>query len=59
MPTYKLTYLNVTGLGEPLRFLLSYGEADFEDNRINSEDWPQHKSSKKISLKLYFDLNES
>ncbi|NP_001165921.1 glutathione S-transferase S5 [Nasonia vitripennis] len=43
MPTYKLSYLNVTGLGEPLRFLLSYGGADFEDNRINFEDWPKQK----------------
>lgn len=45
-PQYKLTYFNLTGLGEPIRYLFSYGNIDFEDNRIELSDWPKHKDSK-------------
>ncbi|CAH1100581.1 unnamed protein product [Psylliodes chrysocephalus] len=41
---YKLTYFNVTGLGEPVRLILSYGNIDFEDIRITFDDnWPSIK----------------
>jgi len=43
MPTYKVTYFNVKALGEPIRMLLSYLGEDFEDIRINGEDWPKLK----------------
>ncbi|XP_076287866.1 glutathione S-transferase-like [Lasioglossum baleicum] len=43
MPTYKLTYFPVSALGEPIRFLLSYGEAEFEDYRFDRKDWPKLK----------------
>lgn len=45
MPSYKLTYFNVKALGEPIRFLLSYGGQEFEDVRFESEDWPKLKPS--------------
>jgi Glutathione S-transferase, N-terminal domain. len=45
-PVYKLTYFNVMALGEPIRFLCSYGGVEFEDNRIEHEDWPQLKPCK-------------
>lgn len=45
-PQYKLTYFNLTGLGEPIRYLLSYGNLQFEDNRIEFADWPKIKPSK-------------
>nr|WCC58243.1 glutathione S-transferase [Pharsalia antennata] len=44
-PTYKLTYFDVKALGEPIRFLLSYGGVEFEDNRIQRESWPILKPS--------------
>ncbi|XP_076656882.1 glutathione S-transferase-like [Halictus rubicundus] len=44
MPTYKLTYFPITALGEPIRLLLSYGGAEFEDHRVTYEDWLQIKS---------------
>ncbi|KAJ8932221.1 hypothetical protein NQ318_012641 [Aromia moschata] len=44
-PAYKLTYFNITALGEPIRFILSYGGLEFEDNRIQFENWPGIKSS--------------
>uniref|UniRef100_A0A6M2DQM2 glutathione transferase n=1 Tax=Xenopsylla cheopis TaxID=163159 RepID=A0A6M2DQM2_XENCH len=43
MPTYKLTYFDVKGIGEPLRLLLSYGGVSFEDVRITFEQWPSVK----------------
>jgi len=43
MSSYKLTYFNVTGLGEPIRFLLSYLNIDFEDVRFELEQWPSIK----------------
>ncbi|XP_018334295.1 glutathione S-transferase-like [Agrilus planipennis] len=43
VPQYKLTYFNLKGLGEPLRFLLKYGNLDFEDIRYELKDWPQIK----------------
>ncbi|RZF48399.1 hypothetical protein LSTR_LSTR007566 [Laodelphax striatellus] len=45
MPTYKLTYFNFSGLGEPIRWLLSYLDVPFEDNRIERENWPTIKST--------------
>lgn len=44
MPQYKLTYFDVMGLGEPIRFLLSYGCYEFEDIRVEREnEWPKMK----------------
>ncbi|XP_022200993.2 glutathione S-transferase [Nilaparvata lugens] len=45
MPTYKLTYFNFAGLGEPIRWMLSYLDVPFEDNRIEREQWPTIKST--------------
>lgn len=46
MPTYKLTYFNVQALGEPMRLLFAYAGVEYEDVRIEDEDWPKLKSSK-------------
>ncbi|XP_018358304.1 PREDICTED: uncharacterized protein LOC108758047 [Trachymyrmex cornetzi] len=43
MPTYKLMYLNATGIGEPIRFLLSHCGIKFEDIRITFDEWPKYK----------------
>ncbi len=32
------------------RLLLAYGEVDFEDNRINSADWPAMKESERANI---------
>lgn len=53
MSTYKLKYFNITGLAEPIRFLLSYGGLEFEDDRIEygDESWKNEiKESKLISV---------
>jgi len=44
MPDYKLTYFNVMGLGEQIRWLLHYVEQDFEDNRISFDKFTEMKS---------------
>ena len=48
MPNYKVIYFNVKALAEPLRFLLSYGNIDFEDIRVSREEWPTLKSCKSL-----------
>lgn len=44
-PKFKLTYFNIRGLGEPIRWLFAYGGIEYEDNRIERDDWPTLKSS--------------
>ena len=45
MTEYKLIYFNVMGLGEPIRYLLSYGGVQFEDIRLDfgSSEWTKMK----------------
>ncbi|XP_029035566.2 glutathione S-transferase-like [Osmia bicornis bicornis] len=45
MTSYKLVYFNVMGLGEPIRFLLSYGGVKFQDVRLDfgSQEWTNLK----------------
>ena len=45
MTEYKLIYFNVMGLGEPIRYLLSYGAVQFEDVRLDhgSSEWTKMK----------------
>lgn len=46
-PKYKLTYFNLRGLAEPVRFMLSYMEEDFEDVRIERDNnWAALKPCK-------------
>ncbi|XP_050501694.1 glutathione S-transferase-like [Diabrotica virgifera virgifera] len=44
-PKYKLTYFDITAFAEPIRFLLSYGQLDFEDRRfaVDGIEWPSIK----------------
>nr|AEB91977.1 glutathione S-transferase sigma 5 [Locusta migratoria] len=44
-PKYKLTYFPIMGLAEPIRFLLSYGKIEFEDERCDQDKWPSVKES--------------
>ncbi|GLG96500.1 Putative Per a allergen [Gryllus bimaculatus] len=44
-PKYKLTYFNIRALAEPIRFLFAYGNIEYEDIRIERENWPKVKSS--------------
>ncbi|EFN78061.1 Glutathione S-transferase [Harpegnathos saltator] len=44
MPTYKLTYFNITGLAEPIRYMFHYAGIKFEDARLESQDWSKCKT---------------
>jgi len=44
MPTYKLTYFPITGLGEPIRASLALAGIPFEDVRIPGAEWGVMKS---------------
>lgn len=56
--TYKLTYFNFRGLAETIRFLLAYSEIDYEDVRLEAEQWPELKSSN-LYNNTYFILRIS
>jgi hypothetical protein len=48
MPKYVLHYFDGRGRAELLRMILSYGDIEFTDRRINPADWPSIKPSKQI-----------
>merc|ERR1711953_1227913 len=47
MVKVKLTYFNIMGRAETLRWLMLYGGQDFEDHRIEFSEWPQIKQKMK------------
>jgi prostaglandin-H2 D-isomerase / glutathione transferase len=51
MGPIKLSYFNVTALGEPIRYLLSYGGVEFEDERHTLESFAAVKDSEFSMLK--------
>ncbi|KAE8750822.1 Glutathione-S-transferase S-3-like [Frankliniella occidentalis] len=44
-PKYILHYFDLTALGEPIRYLLSYGNINWEDNRYSAAQWETIKST--------------
>lgn len=47
---YRLTYFDIKGLGEPIRFMLKYGKIPFEDRRFTHEEWPGVKNCEEFEL---------
>jgi len=43
MAEYKLTYFNARGVAEPIRWILAYSGQNYEDIRIEREQWPELK----------------
>jgi hypothetical protein len=43
---YKLSYFNIRGRGEVVRWLLELSGVPYEDVRIEMQDWPKLKESK-------------
>jgi len=44
MAEYKLIYFNFAALAEPIRWQFKVSKTSFEEERINVEEWPQHKA---------------
>jgi len=43
MPSYKLTYFNGRGRGEVARLLFAVAGVEYEDHRVEMQDWPALK----------------
>ncbi|XP_039701666.1 hematopoietic prostaglandin D synthase isoform X2 [Pteropus medius] len=43
MPNYKLTYFNMRGRAEIIRYIFAYLDIKYEDHRIEQADWPEIK----------------
>lgn len=39
MPSYKLTYFDIRGRGEPARLVFKAAGKEFEDKRVTFEEW--------------------
>ena len=48
MPKYKLTYFNLRGRAEVTRLLFAQAGVEFEDYRIEAEEWSKLKPSKSL-----------
>ncbi|CAL4164317.1 unnamed protein product, partial [Meganyctiphanes norvegica] len=44
MPEYKLIYFNMAARAELARWCFAYGGIEYEDKRIEFEDWPEMKA---------------
>ncbi|KAJ9592543.1 hypothetical protein L9F63_015778 [Diploptera punctata] len=56
-PSYKLLYFPVKALGEPIRFLLSYGGLEFEDHRFQEGEWPKVKPTTPFGKSPILEIN--
>lgn len=54
---YKLHYFNIRGLAEPIRYLFKYGGVEFEDIRIERENWPNMKESMPLKQMPVLDID--
>ena len=52
MGKLKLIYFNGRGRGEPARLILAQAGVEYEDERIEFEDWPALKPSKMFCILL-------
>ena len=39
-----VSYFNITGLGEPVRFMLAFCGVDFDDYRMDKDEWEYKKA---------------
>ena len=46
MPSYKLVYFNGRGRAEISRWIFAQTETEYEDQRINKEQWAELKPGK-------------
>lgn len=56
MTKYTLHYFNLKGRGEIVRLMLVAAGVDFEDHRVEREEWPKLKPSR-TRFYCYFIFN--
>jgi glutathione S-transferase len=49
MPTYKLSYFGITGLGEHIRIAFVLAGIPFEDDRLTGDAWKEKKADPKFA----------
>lgn len=49
-PKYKIIYFDARGIAETIRFLLSYMDEEFEEERVEFTKWLEYKPSKQNKL---------
>ncbi|CAH0725478.1 unnamed protein product, partial [Brenthis ino] len=57
MPKVKITYFNLKGLAEGIRLLLTYGDQEFEDVRIERKDWPALKPTTPFGVLPFLEID--
>ncbi|KAH9496333.1 Glutathione S-transferase 1 [Bulinus truncatus] len=58
MPSYKLTYFNARGRAELARVLFVLGGQEFEDERIQMQDWPSLKATTPFGQLPVLDVDD-
>lgn len=56
---YNLTYFAWTGRGEILRWLLAYGGEEYEDIRVQADEWPALKPNTPFGQLPILDIERS
>lgn len=59
MSQYKLNYFNVRGRGEVVRLVFHLAGIEFEDNRIEFQNWPQLKPLAPFNQLPYLEINDN
>ena len=63
MPKYSINYYNARGFAEISRWIFAAAGEEYEDNRWEPEQWPEHKKSKyrytPISTPLHPNLHRT
>ena len=57
MVHYKLNYFNLRGRAEVARMMFAEAQVEFEDHRIEQEDWPKEKSSMILNSYILLSLS--
>uniref|UniRef100_A0A914QC33 glutathione transferase n=1 Tax=Panagrolaimus davidi TaxID=227884 RepID=A0A914QC33_9BILA len=57
MSKVKIFYFDARGLAEPSRLILHFANIEFEDIRINNEEWPAIKSTTKTGKIPYLEFD--